>query len=57
MLTTHPGNQIASIVGLTADSEEEEAKVAMQVAAIDPIALDKKGISSSRSSTKRNRSW
>ena len=40
----HPGNQIASIVGLTADSEEEGKQVAMQVAAMNPIALDKDSV-------------
>jgi elongation factor Ts len=36
----HPGNQIASLVGLTLDAEEEGKQVAMQVAAMNPIALD-----------------
>ena len=37
-------NQIASIVGLTADSEEEGKQVAMQVAAMNPIALDRDSV-------------
>ena len=37
----HPGNQIASLVGLTVDAEDEGKQVAMQVAAMNPIALDK----------------
>ncbi|MCT4581963.1 MAG: translation elongation factor Ts [Flavobacteriales bacterium] len=36
----HPGNQIATIVGLTKAAEEEGKQVAMQVAAMAPIALD-----------------
>jgi len=36
----HPGNQIATIVGLTKVAEEEGKQVAMQVAAMAPIALD-----------------
>ena len=36
----HPGNQIATIVGLTTDSEDEGKQVAMQVAAMHPLALD-----------------
>ncbi len=40
----HPGNQIATIVGLTSDSEEEGKQVAMQVAAMNPIALDRDSV-------------
>ena len=40
----HPGNQIASLVGLTADAEEEGRQVAMQVAAMAPIALDETSV-------------
>lgn len=40
----HPGNQIATIVGLTKKSEEEGKQVAMQVAAMAPIALDEKSV-------------
>jgi len=43
----HPGNQIATLVGLNKDSEDaQEAgrQVAMQVAAMNPIALNKDGI-------------
>lgn len=36
----HPGNQIATIVGLTKPAEDEGKQVAMQVAAMAPIALD-----------------
>lgn len=36
----HPGNQIATIVGLTKVADEEGKQVAMQVAAMAPIALD-----------------
>lgn len=43
----HPGNQLATLVGLNQSSEEiAEAgrQVAMQVAAMNPIALDKSGV-------------
>jgi elongation factor Ts len=43
----HPGNQIASLVGLTKNSEaalEAGKQVAMQVAAMAPLALNKEGI-------------
>jgi len=40
----HPGNQIASIVGLTADAEDEGKQVAMQIAAMNPIAVDKESV-------------
>jgi len=40
----HPGNQIATIVGLNGNAEDEGKQVAMQVAAMNPIALDKDSI-------------
>lgn len=43
----HPGNQIASLVGLnssSADAQDAGRQVAMQVAAMNPLALDKSGI-------------
>jgi elongation factor Ts len=43
----HPGNQIASLVGLNSSSEGAQdagRQVAMQVAAMNPLALDKSGI-------------
>ena len=43
----HPGNQLATLVGLTADSDaaiDAGKQVAMQVAAMNPIALSKEGI-------------
>ncbi len=43
----HPGNQLASLVGLNKDSEtanDAGKQVAMQVAAMNPIALNKDGI-------------
>lgn len=40
----HPGNQIATIVGLTEDEEEVGKQVAMQVAAMNPIALDQESV-------------
>jgi len=43
----HPGNQLATLVGLTIAGEEvAEAgrQVAMQVAAMSPIAVDKNGV-------------
>lgn len=40
----HPGNQIATIVGLTTDNEEEGRQVAMQVAAMAPISVDEKSV-------------
>lgn len=41
----HPGNQIASIVGLTMDNEDAGKQVAMQVVAMSPIALDESSVS------------
>ena len=41
----HPGNQIASIVGLTLDDEDAGKQVAMQVVAMSPIALDESSVS------------
>jgi len=41
----HPGNQIATIVGLTKEAEDEGKQVAMQVAAMAPIALDESEVS------------
>lgn len=43
----HPGNQVATLVGLNSGSEAAEdagKQVAMQVAAMNPIALDKDGV-------------
>jgi len=43
----HPGNQLASLVGLNKASEtasEAGKQVAMQVAAMNPIALNKEGV-------------
>lgn len=43
----HPGNQLATLVGLTSGSESAEdagKQVAMQVAAMNPLALSKDGI-------------
>ena len=40
----HPGNQIASIIGLTLDEEEVGKQIAMQVAAMNPIALDQESV-------------
>ncbi|MGM0477606.1 MAG: translation elongation factor Ts [Bacteroidota bacterium] len=43
----HPGNQIASLVGLNKggdDVEEAGRQVAMQVAAMNPVALNKDGV-------------
>jgi elongation factor Ts len=45
----HPGNRLASIVALnkTGDAVDEAGKqVAMQIAAMDPIAIDESGVSS-----------
>ena len=41
----HPGNQIATIVGLTKTADDEGRQVAMQVAAMAPIALDESHVS------------
>lgn len=44
----HPGNQIATLVGLNKNSEanaDAGRQVAMQVAAMNPLALNKEGIS------------
>jgi elongation factor Ts len=43
----HPGNQLATLVGLNSDSDvaaEAGRQVAMQVAAMSPIALNKDGV-------------
>ena len=43
----HPGNQLATLVGFSADSsdmDEVGRQVAMQVAAMNPIAIDKSGV-------------
>ena len=41
----HPGNNVASVVGLTKAGHEDAAKdVAMQVAAMAPIALNRDGV-------------
>lgn len=43
----HPGNQIASLVGLTKDGDnaaDAGKQVAMQIAAMAPLALNKEGI-------------
>jgi len=43
----HPGNQVATLIGLNSGSSEAEdagKQVAMQVAAMSPIALDKSGV-------------
>jgi len=43
----HPGNQLATLVALNSSSSEAEdagRQVAMQVAAMNPIALDKSGV-------------
>ncbi len=45
----HPGNQLATLVGLNSSSPEAEdagKQVAMQVAAMNPIALNKEGVDS-----------
>lgn len=42
----HPGNKLATLVGFNKRTEEQVAKdVAMQVAAMAPIAVDKEGVS------------
>ncbi len=43
----HPGNQLATLVGLTVNSaaaEDAGKQVAMQIAAMNPLALNKEGI-------------
>lgn len=42
----HPGNQLAALVGLSSDAADEDSgkQVAMQVAAMNPLALNKDGI-------------
>jgi len=44
----HPGNQLATLVGLSSDASADIAEagrqVAMQVAAMNPIAIDKDGV-------------
>ncbi len=43
----HPGNQLATLVGLNSDAEvvaEAGRQVAMQIAAMSPIAIDKTGV-------------
>lgn len=44
----HPGNQVASVVGLNASGEkvgEAGRDVAMQIAAMNPVAIDQDGVS------------
>ncbi|RFC54662.1 translation elongation factor Ts [Brumimicrobium aurantiacum] len=44
----HPGNQLATLIGLNKEGEEVNdagRQVAMQVAAMNPVALNKEGIS------------
>ncbi|RLD31266.1 MAG: elongation factor Ts [Bacteroidetes bacterium] len=42
----HPGNKLASIVGLSLEADSQVGKdVAMQVAAMSPVAVDKEGVS------------
>ncbi|MFT4660224.1 MAG: elongation factor Ts [Patiriisocius sp.] len=42
----HPGNSVAALVGLNKEGRADEAKdVAMQVAAMSPLALNREGIS------------
>lgn len=42
----HPGSQVASLVGLNAEGHSEVGRdVAMQIAAMAPVALDKEGVS------------
>ena len=42
----HPGNKLASIVGLSLEADSQVGKdVAMQVAAMGPVAVDKEGVS------------
>ena len=42
----HPGNKLASLIGLSLDTDPQVGKdVAMQVAAMRPVAVDKEGIS------------
>lgn len=40
----HPGNQVATIVGLTASDEDAGRQVAMQVAAMAPVAVDETSV-------------
>lgn len=43
----HPGNKLATLVGFNEKTDEQVAKdIAMQVAAMNPIAIDKKDVSS-----------
>lgn len=43
----HPGNRVSVIVGFNKDIEDEAARnVAMQAAAMAPVALDKEGVTS-----------
>ncbi len=43
----HPGNKLASIIGLNQDVSDEQVgkNIAMQVAAMNPVAVDKENIS------------
>ncbi len=40
----HAGNKLATIVGLTAEAEEAGKNVAMQAAAMNPVALDRDSV-------------
>ena len=41
----HAGNKLATLVGLSAEAEEAGKNVAMQAAAMNPISLDRDGVS------------
>ena len=42
----HPGNQVASLVGLSVEGKSEVGRdVAMQIAAMAPVAIDQDGVS------------
>jgi elongation factor Ts len=41
----HAGNKLATLVGLSAEAEDAGRNVAMQAAAMNPISLDREGVS------------
>jgi elongation factor Ts len=47
VIYNHPGNKLASMVGFSANASEDMAReVAMQVAAMNPVSIDKDDVSS-----------
>ncbi len=50
----HGGNRVAVLVGMTAKEEEAGKDVAMQIAAMNPVALDKDSVSEEQIAREKN---